>query len=132
MRLHELGTNILKSYRAMNNPTNGTVIEQIAQNTSYKTDKKRVSAIELYAMLDRYQEDGLSVQCLGVFQKGLSDANVINLLAEIDGLGLDGLKDVCMENVVTNYGKSLKEVTTDSLSSSLMAELLCNLGERLC
>ena len=45
MRLLELGTNILESYRAMDNPTKGTVIDQIAQNTSYKTDKERVSDI---------------------------------------------------------------------------------------
>jgi len=45
MRLLELGTKILQSYRAMDNPIKGTVIDQIAQNTSYKTDKERVSDI---------------------------------------------------------------------------------------
>jgi len=45
MRLIEVGTNILESYRAMDNPTKGTAIDLIAQNTSYKTDKERVSDI---------------------------------------------------------------------------------------
>ena len=43
MKLTDLGDNILKSYRAMGNPIKGTVIDQIAQNKSYKTDKERIS-----------------------------------------------------------------------------------------
>ena len=89
-------------------------------------------AKDLYVLSDRYQEDGLSRECLGVIEGGLSNTNAIELLAEADCLGLDALKDVCMEYVVTNYGKSFKKETIDSLSPSLMAELLCNLGERLC
>jgi hypothetical protein len=88
------------------------------------------AAVELYALSDRYQEDGLSVRCLGVFQKGLSDANAIELLSEVDGLGLDGLKDVCMEYVVTNYGKAFKKERLEALSPSLMVEMLSKIGER--
>ena len=44
-RMIKLATKILTSYRALNNPTRGTVIDQIANNTSYKTDKERASDI---------------------------------------------------------------------------------------
>jgi RCC1 and BTB domain-containing protein len=86
-------------------------------------------AIELYALSDRYQEDDLSRQCLEVIEIGLSDTNAIELLVEVDGLGLVALKDACMGYVVSNYGESIKRETVDSLSRSLMAELLINIAE---
>ena len=45
LKLIELGENILNFYRDMDNPTKGTVIDQIAQNTNYNSDKERVSDI---------------------------------------------------------------------------------------
>ena len=90
------------------------------------------NAMELYVLSDRYQEDDLKRQCIEVIEGGLSHGNAIELLVEAaNGLGLDALKDVCMEYVVSNYGKIEKE-NIKALSPSLMAELLCNLGERLC
>ena len=87
------------------------------------------NAIELYALSDRYREDDLSMKCLGMIDKGLNDTNAIELLVEADGLGLDTLKDVCMEYVVTNYRKCFKKERIASLSPSLMEELLCKIGE---
>jgi hypothetical protein len=66
----------------------------------------------LYVLSDRYQEDGLSRKCLKVIEKGLSDANAIELLADADDLCLVALKDVCMEYVLSNYGKSFKKKGT--------------------
>ena len=57
MRLLELGTTILQSYRATDNPTKGTVIDQIARNTSY--DKERVSDI-LISFFPGHDTTGLS------------------------------------------------------------------------
>jgi hypothetical protein len=84
------------------------------------------NAIELYELSDRYQEDGLSRLCLGAVERGLSDANAIELLVEADGVGLVALKNVCMEYVVSNYG-SIKREGIDSLSLSLMSDLLKSL-----
>ena len=50
-------------------------------------------AKDLYVLSDRYQEDGLSRECLGVIEGGLSNTNAIELLAEADCLGLVALKD---------------------------------------
>ena len=87
-------------------------------------------AIELYVLSDRYQENDLSRKCLEVVKRGLSDTNAIEMLAEADGSGLDTLKDVCMEYVLSNSGKCFKKERIASLSRSLMEELLCNMGER--
>jgi hypothetical protein len=87
-------------------------------------------AKELYVLSHRYQEDDLSAQCLGVIEKGLTHANVMGLMVEGESLGLDALKDVCMEYVVSNYGTSIKNQGFDSLSPSLMLELLNNIAER--
>jgi hypothetical protein len=72
-------------------------------------------------------EDGLSRECLGVIEGGLTNTNAIELLAEADCLGLDALKDVCMEYVLSNYGSIKKEKLVDSLSRSSMVELLKSL-----
>ena len=87
-------------------------------------------AKELYVLSHRYQEDDLSAQCIGVIEKGLTHASVIGLMVEAESLGLDALKDVCMEYVVSNYGTSIKNQGFDSLSPSLMLELLNNIAER--
>jgi kelch-like protein 24/35/kelch-like protein 29 len=87
-------------------------------------------AVELYALSDRYQEEDLSIRCLGVIEKGLTNANAIELLAEVDSWNLDALKDVCMEYVVMNYGKSFKKIRIDSLSHILAVEMLNRIGER--
>ena len=88
-------------------------------------------AIELYVISDRHQEENLNVRCLEVIEKGLTHGNAIELLVEADGLGLDDMKDVCMEYyVLSNYGKSFKKERLDLLSRSLMLELLINVGKR--
>jgi hypothetical protein len=87
------------------------------------------NTIELYVLSDRYQEDDLKRQCIEVIEGGLSHGNAIEFLVEADGLGLDTLKGVCMEYVVSNYGQIEKE-NIKALSPSLMAELLINIGER--
>ena len=45
LQLVELGFKILKSYRSMTNPTEGTLIDRIAKNTNYDSDKDRVNDI---------------------------------------------------------------------------------------
>ena len=87
-------------------------------------------AIELYVLSDRYQEIDLSRQCLEVIERGLTPSNAFELLAEADGLCLDALKNVCMEYVVSHYGKSIKKKRLEPLSWSLIAELLCNIADR--
>ena len=74
--------------------------------------------------------DGSSSQCLEVIERrGLSDTNAIDLLAETDGLGIDALKDVCMDYIVSNYGESIKKERIDSLYRSLAVELFINIAE---
>jgi hypothetical protein len=87
-------------------------------------------AKELYVLSHRYQEDDLSAQCLGVIEKGLTHASVIGLMVEAESLGLDALKDVCMGFVVSNDGKLIQNQGLNSLSPSLMLELLENIAER--
>ena len=61
-------------------------------------------ANELNVISDRSQENELSRQCLRVIEKGLSHFNVIELLAEADGLlCLNVLQDICIQYVVSNY-----------------------------
>jgi hypothetical protein len=86
-------------------------------------------ALDLYVVADRYLENGLSRQCVGVFRRGLSHENAIDMLLEVDGLGLGDLKDVCMSYVVSNYGKQMirTEEDIDSLSDALRRELLLRL-----
>ena len=48
LQLVELGFKILKSHRLMKNPTRGTVIDYIAQNTNYESDKERVNDILIF------------------------------------------------------------------------------------
>ena len=88
-------------------------------------------ALELYALADRYQENGLSRQCLEVIERGLSHENVIRILVEVDaGLGLDAVKDVCISYVVSNFGKVMKFEAIDSLSHSLRGELLTVMSQK--
>jgi RCC1 and BTB domain-containing protein len=86
-------------------------------------------AIELYVLSDRYREEDLSRQCLEVIERGLSHENAFELLAEVDNLGLDALKEVCMEHVVLNYGNAFRKETLDTLSPSLKDELLTKFAE---
>jgi hypothetical protein len=95
-----------------------------------EVDIESEDAKELYVLSHRYQEDDLSAQCLGVIEEGLTHTNVIGLMVEAESLGLDVLKDVCMEYVVSNYGKSIKNQGLNHLSPSLMLELLENIAER--
>jgi hypothetical protein len=88
-------------------------------------------ALDLYVLADRYQVNGLTMQCLTVIERGLTNENAIRILVEVTnaGLGLDDLKDVCMSYVVSNYHKVVmnKEVMK-SLSRALMEELLISLN----
>ena len=84
-------------------------------------------AKDLYLLSHRYQEDGLSRQCLEVIEKGFIDKNVIELLAEADNLGLVALKDICMEYVVSKRGILIERERVANLSHSLLVELLCNI-----
>jgi hypothetical protein len=86
-------------------------------------------AIELYLLSDRYQENSLSRKCREVVRRGLSVADALELLVDADALGLDDLKFVCMEFVVSN-GQLITKERIESLSHSLTTELLCNLAER--
>ena len=86
-------------------------------------------AKELCVLSDRYQETDLSKECLAVVEKGLNDTNAIEVLAEVDVLGLDALKDICMDYVVSNYRKCFKREIIEALSPSLAVELLVNIGE---
>ena len=58
-------------------------------------------------LADRYQETGLSRQCIKVIRRGLNDENVIRILAKVYELGLlvvvDALMDVCMSYVVSHF-----------------------------
>lgn len=86
-------------------------------------------ALELYVLSDRHQEDDLSRQCLEVIRRRLSDANALELLVEVDALGLIALKDVCMEYVASN-GQLITKERIELLSHSITTELLCNIVER--
>merc|ERR1712024_24303 len=68
-------------------------------------DIKVEDALELYQLADRYQETGLSEECMGWFGRGLNDENALDMLLEVDGLGLYGLRDVCMPFVVWDYDR---------------------------
>ena len=81
-------------------------------------------ALDLYVLADRYLENGLSRQCVGVLRRGLSHENAIEMLLEVDGLGLEDLKDMCMSYVVSNYGNVMTEEDIDSFSHALRGELL--------
>jgi RCC1 and BTB domain-containing protein len=90
-------------------------------------------AFDLYVLADRYLVNGLSRQCVGVFKRGLTNENAIHILVEVDGLGLDDLKDVCMAYVVSNYnyGKQMMtEEDVESFSDALKGELLMRFFER--
>ena len=86
-------------------------------------------AVDLCTLSHRYQEDGLSRQCLEVVERGLTHTNATELLVDADGLGLVALKGICMEYVISNYGRIENEGIT-SLSRSLMKELLHTIRER--
>jgi hypothetical protein len=81
-------------------------------------------ALELYVLADRYQVNGLSRQCLKVIGEGLTNENAIRMLVEVDGLGLDALRDVCMSFAISNYDKVMDEATHESLSPDLRGEEL--------
>ena len=59
---------------------------------------------------------------------GLNNENAICMLVEVDGLGLDDLKDMCMSYVVSNYEKVvMNEEVINSLPHALMGKLLMTL-----
>jgi hypothetical protein len=88
-------------------------------------------ALDLYVLSDRYQENGLSRECLEVIWEGLSHGNAIRMLMEVGGLGLDDLKDMCMSYVVLNYDKVvMNEEVLNSLSHALRGELRMIVQER--
>ena len=74
-----------------------------------EVDVESVNAKELYMLSHRYQEDVLSMQCLEVIEAGLSGVYEIKLLNEVDVKVLAGLKDFCMEYVVSKYWKLLNK-----------------------
>ena len=86
-------------------------------------------ARELLALSDRYQVNDLRAQCLEVIKGGLSHTNVIGLLVEAESLGIDALKDVCIDYLVL-YRKTVdkSKEALDILSPSLMLELLQKLA----
>ena len=89
-----------------------------------EVDIKMDNVVELHALSDRYQEDGLSRECLEVIEKGLTHSNAIDLLGETHGvLGIGALEDVCMDYVVSNYA-SIEKNRLDSLPHPLTVELL--------
>jgi hypothetical protein len=87
-------------------------------------------ALDLYVVADRYLENGLSRQCVGVIGRALSHENAIQMLVEVDGLGSEDLKDVCMSYVVLNYDKVMNEEVMSSLSHALRGELLMALVKK--
>ena len=87
-------------------------------------------ALELYVVADRYQENDLSSQCLKVIERELSHENAVQLLVDVDGLGLASLKDFIMSYVVSNFGKVLKKEDIESLSHTLRGELLTMMLDR--
>jgi hypothetical protein len=83
-----------------------------------------------YVLSDRYQEDDLSSKfLLEVIERGLSHSNVIGFLVDSDSLGLDALKNICMEYVGSNYCKAIHEEGLEPLSHSLLLELLGEITE---
>ena len=95
-----------------------------------EVDVEPADAKVFYMLSHRYQEDVLSMQCLEVIEEGLSDAHGLELLAEADAKGLVGLKDICMEYLLSKYWKSMTKEKLQSLPHSLVVELLCNGAER--
>jgi hypothetical protein len=86
-------------------------------------------ALDLYVLADQYQENELSLHCLEVIRRGLTNENALLMLVEVDGLGLDPLKDVCMSYVVSNFKKvAMNEECLDSLSHALTKDLLVGLA----
>jgi hypothetical protein len=90
-------------------------------------------ALELYVLADRYQENELSRECVEAIERGLTNENAIQMLVEVDGgLGLDGVRDVCMSYVVSNYDKVvIKKDGLQSLSHDLMEELPISLQKKI-
>ena len=74
-----------------------------------EVDVEPADAKVFYMLSHRYQEDVLSMQCLEVIEAGLSGVYEIKLLNEVDVKVLAGLKDFCMEYVVSKYWKLLNK-----------------------
>ena len=73
----------------------------------------------------------IGITCLEVIERGLGQSNVIGPLVDSDSLGLDSLKNICMEYVVLNYGKAIHEEDgLEPLSHSLLLELRGEITEK--
>jgi hypothetical protein len=94
----------------------------------------REDVLDLYVLADRYQENGLSRQCVEVIRRGLNNENAICMLVEVDGLlvgSVDDLKDVCISYVVSNYEKVvMNQEVMNSISLGLRGELLMALQKK--
>ena len=66
-------------------------------------------------------------------EQGRSNENAMQMLVDLDGgLGLDGVKDVCMSYVASNYHKVvIKKEGLQSLSQNLMEELPISLQKKI-
>ena len=114
----------------------GYTVLVMGQTANLDMMRKRIDAgmddaLDLYVLSDRYQVKGLSMQCLAVIERGLTNGNAIRILVEVDGLGLDDLKDVCMSYVVSNYHKVvMNKEAIESLPHVLRGELLVGLHKK--
>jgi hypothetical protein len=55
--------------------------------------------VELWVLADMYQMEGLKYCCMGALERGLSEANVSEILEEVEEISCscDGLKRICHE-----------------------------------
>ena len=78
--------------------------------------------MKLYDLSHRYQENELCVRCMQMLE--ISDKNAMVLLQTAHDLGSSTLEGIFMEYVVSNFGTSFKREMLESLSPTLMSELL--------
>jgi hypothetical protein len=58
--------------------------------------------VELWVLADMYQMEGLKYCCMGALERGLSEANVSEILEEVEEMSCpcEELKRMCQEYIV--------------------------------